>query len=209
MRNGEIKVGLVVGRLVVAGPGARPRHWRCQCECGAEKDVYAGNLGANTFSCGCRISERRVKHGATAGGRQSPEFRAWCAIIDRCTRPTSGEWDNYGARGIRICDAWRHEFAAFLSHIGPRPGRGFEIDRIDNDGNYEPGNVRWVTKKLNNRNRRNNHWVVFLGRRMTLAEAIELSSVHPGTVRVRISKGWSAERALTQPTQKAGDHAAS
>lgn len=84
----------------------------------------------------------------------SPEYYCWNNIRQRCTLPHHPSYKNYGARGIRLCDEWINDFKAFLSHVGPRPGPKHTIDRIDNDRGYEPGNVRWTTRAINQRNRR-------------------------------------------------------
>lgn len=83
------------------------------------------------------------------------EFNVWRSARHRCTAPTSQAWKNYGGRGIRMCERWAGDFSAFLADVGPRPGDNYSIDRIDNDGNYEPGNCRWVTAKEQGRNTRN------------------------------------------------------
>lgn len=85
----------------------------------------------------------------------TPEYGAWCQMKHRCTNPKSQAWHNYGGRGITVCDEWQKSFTAFFEHIGARPGRGWSVDRIDNNGNYEPGNVRWATAKMQANNSRN------------------------------------------------------
>lgn len=93
------------------------------------------------------------------GLSRTPEYRAWQTMRHRCTSPTSPAWSDYGGRGIRIADEWVNDPAAFIAHVGPRPSPKHEIDREDNDGHYEPGNVRWVTRKINDRNRRSSRFV--------------------------------------------------
>jgi hypothetical protein len=90
----------------------------------------------------------------THGMTESPEYLAWDNMRARCTRPSYIGWENYGGRGITVCGEWLDSFEAFYDHIGPRPGPGYSVDRIDNDGNYEPGNVRWAThsqQRINSR----------------------------------------------------------
>ena len=96
------------------------------------------------------MSRRRI-HGQS-GKRPSAEYAAWGAMIQRCTNPKHPRWRYYGARGITVCERWRN-FLNFLSDLGPRP-EGHELDRIDNDGNYEPSNCRWADKTTSRRNRR-------------------------------------------------------
>lgn len=88
------------------------------------------------------------------GGSRTPEYQAWGAMKTRCLNPQSSSWPNYGGRGIKVCDRWMHNFPAFLEDVGPKPGPHYSLDRIDVDGDYEPGNVRWATRTEQNRNRR-------------------------------------------------------
>lgn len=129
--------------------------WRCLCDCGSEVLVRASNLrSGNSTSCGCRkkevLKDKATKHGM----KSSPEYKSWCHIKDRCLNSKNKKWRHYGGRGITIHHGWVDDFQSFLDHIGPRPGPGHSVDRINNDGNYEPGNVRWATYTEQNRNRR-------------------------------------------------------
>lgn len=101
-----------------------------------------------------RTVERSTVHGEASRGGKSPEYKTWVGIIKRCTDPKAKGWPNYGGRGIHICDEWRHSYAAFLADVGRKPSPRHSIDRIDNDGNYEPGNVRWATRSEQNSNQR-------------------------------------------------------
>ena len=155
-------IGLIFGRLtVIASAGANLRSqslWICLCECGNLTEVAGYSLkSANTRSCGCLGRESRIAprtHGFTVGRRLPPEYLLWCNIIQRCTNPKNRVWKHYGGRGITICELWRNDFAAFLSDVGRRPQPSLTLDRINNDGNYEPGNMRWATRSVQNKNRR-------------------------------------------------------
>lgn len=96
------------------------------------------------------VAARNRKH----GGRNTPEYVAWNAMVQRCTRESHPAFKNYGKRGITVCAEWRHDFSAFLAHIGQRPSADYSLDRIDNERGYEPGNVRWATYDVQMRNRR-------------------------------------------------------
>lgn len=137
-----------------------------------------------------------MKHGASRRGAQSPEFRVWQQMISRCERPSARSFPLYGGRGIRVCEEWRHDFAAFLAHVGPRPSDGHSIDRINNDGNYEPGNCRWATAREQSANKRNTTRITAFGETLTVTEWSERTGIPRVTIASRIAKGMRGERAL-------------
>lgn len=156
-----------------------------------------------------------MRHGAARRGRVIPEYRAWADLIQRCTNPKNPQWRLYGGRGITVCRCWRESFALFLVEVGPRPGVGYSIDRIDPEGGYwcghrlcpecgpfgRPRNVRWADRRTQNRNRRNCRVVTLDGQTLPMAEWIERKGLPASTVHSRIRLGWTAERALTTPTR--------
>ena len=160
------ETGKRYGRLLVlhATMGKEQKSWLCQCDCG-NTTIVRGSLlrSGDTTSCGCRNYENmknmHMKHGERADGGETPEYRAWCAMIIRCENPNGKHWQNYGGRGISVSPRWRHSYDTFLADMGRRPSARHSLDRIDVDGNYEPGNCRWATQSEQCRNwRRNRHF---------------------------------------------------
>ena len=140
----------------------------------------------------------KIKHGATMG-RTTPEYRTWQRAANRCHNPNSEDFRDYGGRGIRVCDEWRNDFAAFLADMGPRPSPRHSIDRINVDGNYEPGNCRWATPTTQARNRRTSVNITFRGETKHVDEWAMETGIKAGTIRFRVRAGWSPERTLTEP----------
>jgi hypothetical protein len=120
-------------------------------------------------------------------------------MIRRCCNPWRKDFERYGGRGITVCEAWRHSFAAFLADMGPRPSPEYSIERRQNDGPYSPENCYWGTRKEQCRNRRSSTVLTLNGVGRTLAEWVELTGIHHSTISMRIRCGWSVEKALTTP----------
>lgn len=126
------------------------------------------------------------------------EYHSWVAMIQRCYNENSKDYPNYGGRGIEVCDLWRDSFEAFLMCVGKRPSPEYTIDRIDHNGNYEPGNVRWLTREEQTRNQRSNVNITIDGETKTVAEWAEdpRCSVSKFTVYKRLKRGWDPEKAV-------------
>lgn len=141
----------------------------------------------------------RVVHRQSPRGRPSPEYRVWASMVQRCTNPARRSYDRYGGRGIRVCVAWVASFETFLRDVGPRPSLKHTLDRIDNNGHYEPGNVRWATSQQQRDNASNTHVIAFRGETRTRAEWARHLGIPYFTLRNRLDSGWSIEDALTRP----------
>lgn len=193
------------GRLVVAafaGTHKKKSMWECFCDCGTSHVVRSELLrNGKTTSCGClrrEVSRERASLAKTHGQSQgSPTYRSWNSAWNRCRSPSVDGYEQYGGRGITFCKRWQ-KFENFLADMGERPD-GTTLDRIDTNGNYEPGNCRWATAKEQNRNRRNTRFVEFRGERVCLAEAAEKAALSYNVVCMRLRKGWSVEAALSIP----------
>lgn len=149
-----------------------------------------------------KIGERTLTHGHTRGRRHTPEYKAWLHLIDRCENKNCKNYSDYGGRGIAVCKEWRESFAAFFAHIGPRPS-GTQLDRIDNNRGYEPGNVRWTTRAVQCRNRRSNHFFTHDGKTMCLKDWAAHFGIKYLVVWKRINWGnWPFEKAMTTPVRQ-------
>jgi hypothetical protein len=148
---------VVVGLYATATPTCRQRKWLCRCDCGTNAIVSISSLiNGHVQSCGCLYRETRPwKHGHSHSRVDrwgTRTYHSWASMITRCMRPTHESFRWYGGRGIKVCYRW-WTFVNFLADMGERPP-GKTLDRIDNDGNYEPGNCRWATPKEQNANQR-------------------------------------------------------
>jgi hypothetical protein len=140
-------------------------------------------------------------HGGTVNGVRTPEYQTWNSILTRCHGPNPEP--RYGGRGISVCERWRKSFTAFLEDMGTRPPK-HPIDRIDNDGNYEPGNCRWVTHKEQMQNTSTTARIEFRGVVKSYAAWAEETGIPWACISQRLKRGWTVEQALTEPPRHNG-----
>jgi hypothetical protein len=131
----------------------------------------------------------QATHGHTRGRKRSPEYRTWRNMLKRCHNQNSTDYGRYGGRGISVCDRW-HNFEAFLADMGLKPSPKHEIDRISNDGLYEPDNCRWATRKEQHNNKRNNRLLTIGGRILTITAWAREANISPITLTSRVKSGW-------------------
>ena len=200
-------IGQRFGRLVVIAEdpirgASRSMKWICRCDCGTVKSIGAQALrNGATVSCGCynrEINSNRVIHGHEKNGRKSPTYTSWEKMLSRCYREKDPGYSNYGGRGISVCEEW-HTFANFLKDMGERP-KGTSIDRINPDGNYEPGNCRWITQKEQTNNTRRNVYFIYDGKRLTISQLADIAGIEYNAMYGRLAVyKWPLERAMNTP----------
>ena len=194
------------GRWTVLEEGGRDERgralWRCRCDCGTEREVKGWRLREGTNrSCGCLRRETSAALGremATHGMSQTRIYNTWKNMIQRTTDPKAASYPHYGGRGIKVCERWQ-SLDGFLADMGPTYADDLTIERIHVDGDYEPGNCRWVTAAEQARNKRNTRLLEFRGRSLIIADWAEVIGLNAKTLTSRIYQyGWPVERALTE-----------
>lgn len=192
--------GARFGKLVVSGlHPERTKNggtqWICRCDCGNEKVIRICNIGHNTNSCGC------VRNTQSSLTRKHPLWSRWAGMIARCTKPTCKDYPKYGTRGIKVCERWMR-FPNFLEDMEASFVAGATIDRINNDGNYEPTNCRWASARQQNRNRRCSNNIETPWGKISVAEAAERLEMPRSRFATRVRLGWS-DAELFDPTNTA------
>lgn len=200
--NFQNLAGRVFGLLTVvrfAGRDSAKRAvWECRCACSAVLVVRAWNLkNGHQRSCGCMTEQWIGEANTTHGRTRTRLYTAWNAMHERCRNPKNDEFHNYGGRGIRVCERWSR-FEAFLQDVGEPPTDRHTLERIETNGNYEPGNCKWATRKEQARNKRNNRLITFRGKTRSLVEWGEETGFGGSRIGNRLRIGWSIERALTE-----------
>lgn len=167
--------GHIYNRLTIISRVGR-RKALCRCECGNEIIAQLYNVkNGHTKSCGCFKLERSPVINKTHGMRRTPTYKSWSCMRARCNNPKNADYKNYGARGITCHQSW-DSFESFFSDMGEKPD-GTTLERMNNDGNYEPGNCRWATKREQALNRRTSRFVTAHGRTMTLKEWADVTGL--------------------------------
>lgn len=179
--------------------------WMCRCHCGREWAVRSRGMGAMR-SCGCMKRQLLREAGTKHGGSRTAEYAIWANILYRCSSRRAANYHLYGGRGITVCEHWRLSFAAFLSDVGPRPSPGHSIDRIDYNGNYEPGNVRWATSTEQNNNKRNTTMLSHDGVTLPLQAWALRAGLPAHTIYARLRHGWTVADTLTRPIDQSKVH---
>jgi hypothetical protein len=175
--------------------------WVCKCDCGNIVTVSGSSLRRKfTSSCGCLAKEKRKEATTKHGLAKSRLDNIYCKIKSRCLNPKEPSYKWYGARGITICDEWlqdKNKFFQWAINNGYK--NNLTIDRIDNNGNYEPNNCKWSSPKEQARNRRTNNVIEFQGEKHTITEWCEILGYKSSVIIARFKRGWSVEKTFTTP----------
>lgn len=189
--------------------------WKCLCVCGSFSLVATYSLRGNKIkSCGCLRFEniklgakKNVTHGDTVKGKSTVEYTAWVAIKARCYNKKNKHYGYYGGRGITLFDGWKNSFPDFLKHVGRRPSPDHSLDRHpDRNGNYEPGNVRWATKKEQANNKSNNRIIEANGITKNITEWAEFYGMARHTLHSKLNRGHSFESIVKSHISKNHSH---
>jgi hypothetical protein len=197
------QTGKRFGRLLVIRQAGHAKsggiQWECLCDCGNTNVVHRSALGRLTNSCGCLMAENRktmsLKHGMTG----SPEYVAFSSMRDRCNNPNDEAWARYGGRGIQVKFKSLQEL---IDCIGLRPSPAHSVDRINNDGHYEPGNVRWATPQEQRNNRRDSVLYEHDGLKDSAEGWAKRVGIRGSSMLYRIRHEWPLHVALTTPATR-------
>lgn len=199
-------------RLTVFSQGPNDKRgetqWFCVCDCGGTTLTYGWSLkNGHTKSCGCLqkdIVKNTGKSNTTHGeARLTREYSIWANMKNRCLNPKVPSYKHYGRRGIQVCNRWLDSYENFLADMGRCP-KGLTIERIDNNGNYAPGNCRWATYREQGQNTRNNVWIEFNGKRLIRKDWARKLGIHDSAWHYWLNKGFTNEEALQYFMRKKG-----
>jgi hypothetical protein len=149
-----------------------------------------------------KVEASKSKHGCGSPNKRSPEYVTWVSMKQRCYNPKFKSFKHYGGRGITVCESWRQDFRNFLKNVGAKPSPRHQLDRIDNNKGYYPGNVRWATPNEQSRNRRSTVFLTFRGECKPLITWCEQLGISRLLVAKRVRTGWEHEKALTTPSRQ-------
>ena len=193
MKKAKTPSATTYGNWTVLGVAPGRQMLLCRCACGTQKSVYKYNLTAGkTKSCGCFPAPGPVTHGLS----KHPDYDLWQGMKARCYQKGHKNYADYGGRGIKVCDRWVNDFAAFNADMGDRPSKAHSLDRIKNDKDYEPGNCKWSTQKQQTRNTRRSTTITIDGISKTVAEWCELHGIPSSRVYHRLKAGKTGRDAL-------------
>lgn len=210
MRTSTVAAKQRYGRLITVESFLRKRKsgfngrvWICQCDCGRKCEVpQSGLKGGQTKSCGCLQVEQTVsaslRHGEARYRTMTSEYAIWVQMRQRCDNPADLSYPRYGGRGIAVCDRWG-VFEAFLSDMGRRPPK-HSIDRINNDGDYEPSNCRWATQSEQARNTRSSKFITHDGETLCHTDWERRLGIRNGVIYSRLKRGWPIDQVLRART---------
>ena len=179
--------------------------WLCQCDCGEKRIVLGTELrGGRTRSCGCLRTERLIKATRKHGASKTRLYSIYHDMLRRCYDCENKRFSDYGGRGIKVCEEWKNDFSSFqLWALSHGYAEDLSIDRIDVNGDYSPGNCRWITMKEQACNKRTNHYINYHGKTKTIAQWERDLNFPVDVIRQRLNRHhWSVEKALTTPPRK-------
>lgn len=174
-----------------------------ECVCGNIVKLRASKVNTGKQkSCGCLKRSILSTASSTHGMSKTLEFKTWSSMKTRCYNPKADSYEDYGGRGITVCDEWLNSFETFYKDMGNKPYKNAQIDRIDNSKEYSKNNCKWVSCHQNNRNKRNNKILTYKGNSKSLAEWAEMYGLRRDTLLYRINANWSVEKALTRKVSR-------
>lgn len=181
----------------------KPRRFLCECECGNQKVVSLSKLRTgNTKSCGCLQKEVRESFLTITHGQSNTRiYNIWAGMKDRCLSSNNPTFKHYGGRGIKICDAWLNFEPFYKWALQNGYHDNLSIERINNNGNYEPNNCEWATQKKQSNNTRRSKFIEFNGQKKTIKEWAEHLDIKYLLLYKRLSRGWSIEKAFYTPSR--------
>ena len=190
--------------------GKRRTRWLCRCSCENKTEVVVCGTdlkSGNTQSCGCL---RKENHYTPHGKYKTSLYKTWKGIKTRCYNPKFKQYKNYGGRAgnpITVCDKWRNNFLSFYEDVSKLPHfgeKGYTLERVNNNKGYQLDNVKWATRKEQNNNTRRNHYITYNQKTLTMSQWSEKLNIPYSTIKARLKRGWTIERALTEKPKKIG-----